>query len=154
MDLGDARSVAVGFATGIVVLVALYAVVGLGDVVGALSRADSIVVGAVFASAVGWLFAWGLALRTVLGVIAVEVTVPRSFLLLAAATFANNVTPFGQAGGEPFSALVVSRSTGTAYENGLAAVASVDTINFVPSISFALVGVGYYATTFTVGDRV
>ncbi|WP_115863490.1 flippase-like domain-containing protein [Halorussus litoreus] len=154
VDLGDARSVAVGFATGIVVLLALYAFVGLDKVVAALSRADPVLIAAACVASVAWLFAWAMALRTVLGVIAVKVSVLRAFMLFAGATFANNVTPFGQAGGEPFSALLVSRTTGTEYENGLAAVASVDTLNFVPSISFALVGVGYYATAFTVGDRV
>jgi uncharacterized protein (TIRG00374 family) len=153
VDFGDARSILVGFVAGVVVLLALYSVVGLEDVLAALSRADPLLVGAVCIVAVAWLFAWGLALRTVLGVIAVEVSVVRSFLLVSGATFANNVTPFGQAGGEPFSALLVSRTTGTEYENGLAAVASVDTLNFVPSISFALLGVGYYATQFTIGDR-
>lgn len=154
LDLGDARSLTVGFGAGVVVLLALYAVVGLDEVVAVLSQADLLVVAAVCVASVGWLFAWGLALRTVLAVIAVEVSVWRSFMLFAGATFANNVTPFGQAGGEPFSALLVSRTTGIEYENGLAAVASVDTLNFVPSISFALVGVSYYATRFTVGDRV
>lgn len=154
VDLGDARSIAVGFGVGAVVLLGLYSLVGLDKVAAALSQADTALVAAVCVVAVCWLFAWGLALRTVLGVIAVPVSVMQSFMLFAGATFANNVTPFGQAGGEPFSALLVSRTTETEYENGLAAVASVDTLNFVPSVSFALVGVGYYATTFTVGDRV
>jgi uncharacterized protein (TIRG00374 family) len=154
VDSGEARSVLAGFGAGIVVLLALYSVVGLEDVLSTLARADPAIFAAVCVAAVGWLVAWALALRTVLSVIAVEVSVWRAFLLLAGATFANNVTPFGQAGGEPFSALLVSRSTGTEYENGLAAVASVDTLNFVPSITFALMGVGYYATRFTVGDEV
>jgi uncharacterized protein (TIRG00374 family) len=154
VDYGDARSITVGFVAGVIVLLALYAVVGLEDVLVALAQADPLLVAAVYAVAVCWLFAWAMALRTVLAVIAVEVSVPQSFMLFAGATFANNVTPFGQAGGEPFSALLVSRTTDIDYENGLAAVASVDTLNFVPSISFALVGVGYYATTFTVGNRV
>ncbi|MFC7082272.1 lysylphosphatidylglycerol synthase transmembrane domain-containing protein [Halorussus caseinilyticus] len=154
VDFGDARSILVGFGAGGVVLLALYSIVGLEDVLSALSQADPLLFAAVCVAAICWLFAWGLALRTVLSVIAVDVSMWQSFLLLAGATFANNVTPFGQAGGEPFSALLVSRTTGTEYENGLAAVASVDTLNFVPSISFALVGVGYYATRFTVGNRV
>ncbi|MFC4550320.1 MULTISPECIES: lysylphosphatidylglycerol synthase transmembrane domain-containing protein [Halorussus] len=154
VDLGEARSVAVGFGAAVVVLLGLYSLVGLDDVAAALTHADLPLVAAVCVVAVGWLLAWSLALRTVLSVIAVTVSVPRAFLLFSGATFANNITPFGQAGGEPFSALLVSRTTGTEYENGLAAVASVDTLNFVPSVSFALVGVGYYTAKFTVGDRV
>ncbi|WP_128476639.1 flippase-like domain-containing protein [Halorussus pelagicus] len=153
VDLGDARSILAGVGAGVIVLLALYAFVGVEAVLSALSGADPAVVALVSVVSVGWLFAWGMALRTVLSVIAVEVSVWRAFLLLSGATFANNITPFGQAGGEPFSALLVSRSTDTEYENGLAAVASVDTLNFVPSITFALLGVGYYATRFTVGDR-
>jgi hypothetical protein len=67
--------------------------------------------------------------------------------------FSNNVTPFGQAGGEPVTALLINRSTDTEYETGLAAIASVDTLNFVPSITIALVGAGYYATEVTLGRR-
>ena len=154
VDLGDARSIAVGFGVGALVLLGLYSLVGLEEVASALAQADATLVVAVCAVAVCWLFAWSLTLRTVLGVIAVPVSVGQSFLLFAGATFANNITPFGQAGGEPFSALLVSRTTHTEYENGLAAVASVDTINFVPSITLALFGIGYYTTAFTVGDKV
>ncbi|WP_135805842.1 lysylphosphatidylglycerol synthase transmembrane domain-containing protein [Halorussus marinus] len=154
VNLGDVRSAGVGFVAGAIVLVAVYSFVGLDEVAAALGRADPAIVAAVVAVALAWLVAWSLALRTVLAVIATEISVPRAFMLFAGATFANNVTPFGQAGGEPFSALLVSRTTGIEYENGLAAVASVDTLNFVPSVSFALVGVGYYATRFTVGGRI
>lgn len=100
-----------------------------------------------------WLFAWSLMLRTVLGTFGVEVPVGTSFFVYAAAVFANNVTPFGQAGGEPIAALLISRISAARYETGLAGIASVDTLNFVPSISLALLGVGYYAADFTLGER-
>jgi uncharacterized protein (TIRG00374 family) len=74
-------------------------------------------------------------------------------LLFCSATFANNITPFGQAGGEPFSALLVARSTDSEYESSLAAIVSVDTINFIPSIAISSVGLAYYLVVVTVGDR-
>ena len=74
-----------------------------------------------------------------------------SFLLFSGATFANNVTPFGQAGGEPITAFLISRVTDAEYERGLAAIASVDTLNFVPSITIALLGAGYFATEVALG---
>ncbi|WP_020222258.1 lysylphosphatidylglycerol synthase transmembrane domain-containing protein, partial [Halarchaeum acidiphilum] len=40
------------------------------------------------------------------------------------------------------------------YETGLAAIASVDTLNFVPSIVLALVGLTYYVARFAAGDSV
>jgi hypothetical protein len=51
------------------------------------------------------------------------------------------------------TALLISRLTDAEYETGLAAIASVDTLNFVPSIALALVGAGYYATELALGDN-
>jgi len=71
--------------------------------------------------------------------------------VFSGATFANNVTPFGQAGGEPITAFLISRVTDAEYERGLAAIASVDTLNFVPSITIAVIGAGYFATEVALG---
>jgi hypothetical protein len=108
----------------------------------------------VFLATLGWLAAWSGALRTVLGVLGVDLSRTRSFLVFCGAMFSNNVTPFGQAGGEPVTALLINRATDAEYETGLAAIASVDTLNFVPSMTIALIGAGYYATEVTLGRRV
>jgi len=73
--------------------------------------------------------------------------------IYAGAVFANNVTPFGQAGGEPVAALLISKTSDARYETSLVGIASVDVLNVVPSISLILVGVGYYATTAALGDH-
>jgi len=86
-------------------------------------------------------------------VLGVEVSPVTAFLVFAGAMFSNNVTPFGQAGGEPVTALLISRMADTEYETGLAAIASVDTLNFVPSITLALFGVTYFATEVTLGTN-
>ena len=151
--MGDRRATVVGFGAALVVLAILVFVVGVADLLAALGRADRRVVALMVPVALGWLLSWGLALRTVLSVLGVSVSVPRAFATFAAATFANNVTPFGQAGGEPVTALFIANSSEAEYETGLAAIASVDALNFVPSIAFALLGFGYSATTFTVGRR-
>jgi uncharacterized protein (TIRG00374 family) len=151
--IGDLRATVAAFAGAGVVLAVVLAVVGVGDVLAAVGRARPVVVLAVVGVALGWLLCWGLALRTVLGVLGTRLSVGRSFLVFSAATFANNVTPFGQAGGEPFSALLVSRVADSEYETGLAAVASVDALHFLPSVGLALVGLGYYGTTVAFGDR-
>ena len=151
---GEVRATVVGFVVAAVVLLALFWLVGFDEMLSALVIADRIALVAVVAIALLWLVAWGMALRAVLLVLDVPSTPRRAFLVYASATFANNVTPFGQAGGEPFSALLISRATDCEYETGLAAIASVDALNFVPSIGFSLVGIAYYATVFTVGQRV
>jgi uncharacterized protein (TIRG00374 family) len=154
MDVaGDRRATLLGFGAALGVLAVLLAVVGVGDLLASLGRADRRVVAVMVVVAVGWLLAWGLALRIVLSVLGVEIGVVRAFATFAAATFANNVTPFGQAGGEPVTALFIANSTDAEYETGLAAIASVDALNFVPSIVFALLGFVAYAASFTLGQR-
>jgi hypothetical protein len=144
---------AVGFAATLVVLGLLLYAVGVEDLLSKLARADLRLVAAVVLAAVAWLVAWSLSLRTVLGVLGVPMSPLKSFLVFAGAMFSNNVTPFGQAGGEPVTALLISRVTDAEYETGLASIASVDTLNFAPSITLALVGAGYYATEIAFGGN-
>jgi uncharacterized protein (TIRG00374 family) len=150
---GDLRATIVGFGGALVVLGALFWFVGIGDVLAVLADARTSVLIGIALVAIVWLSAWGLSLRTVLKTLGATITAPTAVLVYAAATFANNVTPFGQAGGEPISALLISRASRSEYETGLAAIASVDAVNFVPSTMLALVGMGYFAATITLGRR-
>lgn len=152
MDV-DWRTTLVGFAAALVVLGLLVWFVGVDRVLDALSRADPAVLAGVLCIATVWMVSWGLSLRTVLGILGSTVSAPVAVLVFTAATFANNVTPFGQAGGEPVTALFISRAADTEYETGLAAIASVDSLNFVPSILLALVGIGYFSATVAFGRR-
>lgn len=149
----DLRTTGIGFLAALVVLAVVVTLVGIGDTIAALAQADPPTVGLMLLVALGWLVAWGLALRTVLGVIGPALTPSTAVLVFAGATFANNVTPFGQAGGEPVSALLISRVTNSNYETGLAAIASVDALNFVPSVTLGLVGLGYLGATAVLGRR-
>ena len=146
MDRGRLVATALGFLAAFSVVGLLLVVVGVDAFVAEVSRADERLLLLALLATLGWLAAWGVGLRTVLEVLGIDLSVGRSFLLVNAAMFANNVTPFGQAGGEPITALLISQVTGTAYERALAAIASLDTLNFLPSTSFALLGAGYYAT--------
>ncbi|GAA0249613.1 YbhN family protein [Haladaptatus pallidirubidus] len=139
----------IGFLLTVPVFGLLFWFVDIEPVITALQQAERTILVLALATTIGWLFAWSLSLRTVLQVLDVPITIPRSFLLFSGATFSNNVTPFGQAGGEPITAYLISRTSKTKYETGLAAIASVDTLNFVPSFFFAVIGIGYYATVLT-----
>ncbi|WP_313693833.1 lysylphosphatidylglycerol synthase transmembrane domain-containing protein [Halorarum halobium] len=153
MDRDQLRATVLGFGGAIAVLSVLLYFVGVDELVAELSRADSSTVLLVVGVTLAWLLAWAIALKTVLGVLGVSVSLPRSFLVFNGAMFSNNVTPFGQAGGEPVAALLISKMADTEYEKGLAAIASVDTLNFVPSVSLALIGAAYFATETTFGTR-
>ncbi|SIR75680.1 hypothetical protein SAMN05421858_3653 [Haladaptatus litoreus] len=127
----------------------LFLFIDIKPVLTALQQAEKTILGFAVVAVLGWLLAWSLSLRTVLRVLDVSLSIPRSFFLFSGATFSNNVTPFGQAGGEPITAYLISQASKTKYETGLAAIASVDTLNFVPSFVFAVIGIGYYATVLT-----
>ena len=149
METGHWRATALGFLGTLAILGGVLYVVGIKDLARILSRAESGPIALVVLVTVGWLTAWALGLRTVLGVLGVRLSIVRSFLVLNGAMFSNNITPFGQAGGEPVAALLISKVTETKYERGLAAIASVDAINFLPSVTLALIGIAYFATQIT-----
>lgn len=143
----------VGFAVAFAIVAVVLYFVGFQDVATAFALVRPLALVAVGCVALVWLLCWALSLRTVLGTLDIPVSITGAYLLQAAVQFANSVTPFGQAGGEPISALLISRSVGAEYETGLAAIASADAIHFLPSIAFALIGLAYYAVVFTLGPR-
>ena len=148
------RAFLLGALGAIAVFAVLFVVVGAERVLDSLLSADPALVTATFGLALCWLAAWSLMLRTVLAALGVHVPASKAFFVYAGAVFANNVTPFGQAGGEPVAALLISKVSDARYETGLAGIASVDVLNVVPSISLILVGVGYYGATAAVGERI
>lgn len=138
---------------GALVVAGLVAAIGVGDVASAYGRADPVRLLGVAGAAGCWFVAWALSLRAVLGVLGAPVGVGRALLVFGTTTFANNATPFGQAGGEPLGAYFVSKVTDREYQTGFAAIASTDALHFVPSLSLGLVGLGYYAATVALGRR-
>lgn len=152
MDI-DVRGVAIGFTAAVAILAGLVYLVGVDGVIAAMGMLGPRDILLLTLATLGYLLSWGLALRTVLAALDVKTSYVHAIFLFASATFANNITPFGQAGGEPFSALLVARSTDSEYESSLAAIVSVDTINFIPSIALSMVGLAYYVAVVTVGDR-
>lgn len=113
--------------------------VGIGDVLAALGRVPP---DRAFVLAVAGfcpVLVWGLSLRVVFAAIGVVVPVWEAVALFAASVFMNGVTPFGQVGGDPPSALLIARRTDTPFETGLAAIASVNALN---RVAVVLLGVG------------
>jgi hypothetical protein len=142
-----------GFVGAVAVLGVLVSVVGVGRIGETLAAADRSRLLLAVGLGAGWLTLWGLLLYVVLRALHVPVSRPVSVLLYVAATFANTVTPFGPAGGEPITALVISKVTASEYRTSLASIASVDALNVVSSLSLTLVGLVYYASTATLGPE-
>jgi len=93
------------------------------------------------------LAAWTKTWQAVLGAAGVSVPYRKLVVTFFAATFANYVTPMGQAGGEPFIAYVLSRDTDATYEQSLASVVTSDLIRLLPFFTVGGVGLGYLLFT-------
>ena len=144
---GDRATSVLAFLAALVVLGVVLWLVGLGEVTAALTRADRGTVALLLPVVAVWLTAWGLSLYVVLRALGASIRPHQAVFVFTAALFSNNITPFGQAGGEPVSAMFIASASDSEYENGLAAIASVDTLHFIPSLAGATVGLGYAALT-------
>lgn len=141
---GDRWATAVLFGLALLVLGGLVWLAGVNDTLTALARARLPIVAVVIALAVIWLVSWGLSLYVVLDALGAPISALKAVLVFTASVFSNNITPFGQAGGEPVSAILISEAAESEYETGLAAIASVDTLHFVPSVGMALFGIALF----------
>jgi uncharacterized protein (TIRG00374 family) len=144
----------VGFALAAVILYLLARGIGIEAIRGELAGAEVrwLALGCL-STAVG-LVAWAKAWQVVLGVVGIPVRFRKLVVTYYAATFANYVTPLGQAGGEPFIAYVLARDTEASYEDSLASVVTADLLNLLPFFTFAAVGTAVLFVRTTLPDEV
>lgn len=142
-DRATAAKAGVGFLVAGVVLYLFGTVIGWGEILSTLGRADLRWVGVACLSTAVCLTIWSKSWDVILTLL--EVDIPYSSLVPTyfAATFADYVTPFGKAGGGPFIAYVLSTDDRATYEESLAGVVAGDLLNLVPFFTFA--GVGFLA---------
>lgn len=127
----------------------MFWLVDANAVFAAMWRADPVLLAVVVATILLWNVSWGVALWNVLQGQNIDLPVHLAILVTAAGVFVDHVTPFGQAGGEPITAWILTQTAETDYEVSFASVASLDAINIVPSVTFAAVGACYVLTTET-----
>jgi uncharacterized protein (TIRG00374 family) len=132
-----------GFAVAGYGLYLLASEVGWGELQLALSGARLGWLAVACLSTLIGLAAWGKSWQVVLRQAGISVPYPKLVVTYFAATFANYVTPLGQAGGEPFIAYVLCRDTDASYEDSLASVVTADLLNLLPFFTFAAVGLGF-----------
>lgn len=141
-DRTTVAKTAVGFAVALAFLGLLATWLGTRRVTVVLSNIDPLWLGVGCLSTLLCLAAWGKGWQVVLREVGVEASYRRLLVTYFAATFANYVTPLGQAGGEPFIAYVLARDTEASYEDSLASVVTADLLNLLPFFSFSAVGLG------------
>ncbi|MDZ7745190.1 MAG: lysylphosphatidylglycerol synthase transmembrane domain-containing protein [Halobacteriales archaeon] len=140
VDRATGWKILAGFTVAGVVLYFVASQFGLGEVVDTLAGADLRWLAVGCLSTLLCLVLWGKAWHIVLRVAGIEVPFRKLVSTYFAATFANYVTPLGQAGGEPFIAYVLSRDTEASYEESLASVVTADLLNLLPFFSFSAIG--------------
>jgi hypothetical protein len=143
-----------GFVVAIAVIYFIAASIGIDELLRVLSDAKLQWIALGCLSTAICLLAWTRAWQVVLGVVGIPVQFKKLVVTYFAATFANYVTPLGQAGGEPFIAYVLSRDTEASYEDSLASVVTADLLNLLPFFSFA--GIGFAALLYNASlpDRI
>ena len=157
LGLLDRRTLAktvAGFAVAGVILYLLAVGIGIEEIREELADADPLWLAAGCASTAVGLVSWAKAWQVVLGVVGIPVRFRKLVVTYYAATFANYVTPLGQAGGEPFIAYVLARDTDASYEDSLASVVTADLLNLLPFFTFAAVGMGVLLVRTTLPDEV
>lgn len=93
---------------------------------------------------------WGISLWVVFTAVHRRVPVWKAVGLFVASVYMNSITPFGQLGGDPPSALLIAREGGTSFESGLAAVGSVNALNRLAVVTLGLVGIAWYSARIAV----
>ncbi|MDZ7687147.1 MAG: lysylphosphatidylglycerol synthase transmembrane domain-containing protein [Halobacteriales archaeon] len=140
---GKAVKLTVGFAIAILIVYLIGVVVGWEETVERLSTAHLGWVALACASSLLCLAVWSKMWQVVLDAVGVSVTYRKVVVTFFAASFANYVTPMGQAGGEPLIAYVLSRDTEADYEESLASVLITDVLRLLPFFTVAGLGIGY-----------
>jgi uncharacterized protein (TIRG00374 family) len=143
-----------GFAVAVLLVYLLGAVVGWERAIERLrvARVEWVLVAC--GSTLLCLFAWAKTWQIVLERVGVTVAYRRLVVTFFAATFANYVTPMGQAGGEPFIAYILSRDTDATYEQALASVVVADLVRLLPFFTVGIAGLGYLLATAELTARI
>ena len=136
-----------GFAVAVVLVYLLGAVVGWDRALERLRAAQAEWIAVACLSTLLCLAAWAKTWQLVLETIGVAVPLRKLVVTFYAATFANYVTPMGQAGGEPFIAYVLARDTAATYEQSLASVVAADLLRLLPFFTAGGIGFGYLLFT-------
>lgn len=140
---GRTRRTVLSFFVAGGLLALYYTLIGIGSIRNALTgigpqRIASLVI-------IGFvpMLLWGFGFHLVLDRLGYPLRPWRAILLFNASSFLNGITPFGQAGGDPISAVLIGRVAKADYESSLAAIGSVNALNRVASIFLGLLGVSY-----------
>ncbi|MFT4909746.1 MAG: hypothetical protein ACI9TI_000909 [Natronomonas sp.] len=120
----------------------------------ALAGVDTRILAVVVGAAIAVLLLRGAALWVLLEVLGYRTPPGRALSVYAATVAVSTLVPGGQAGGAPINGYLVSESSGTDYEDGIAAVVGIAALSNAAMGIFGLFGVGYLLSTASGQDGV
>jgi len=141
------RQIASGVIIWLLVFGAFVTLAGAGEFVETLSEIAPTETATIFVALATGLVAMGSVLYVITRSLDLGFSFVEAVFLNTTVNLAHNLTPFGQAGGEPIGAAILSRRTSSHYEECLAALSAKDVISFVPAILMFVVG-GIYIALF------
>ena len=121
-------------------LVSLLYLSDTGSLIAALRQADPVLLLAGFTAANTPLLVYALVWREVLDISGIETGYFTSLRVVLGNTFVNNVTPFGNIGGEAAATYYLSKLTGGEKGRIFSAVLVASAVNFIPLLTYLVVG--------------
>lgn len=132
------------FFVGLGLIAVMTSFVGVGRIVSILQNTVPFFVGLGFIAASAHILLFAFNWYIVLDEIGYHIGLWKLIQVFYAGTFANNVTPLGQMGGEPIMAYILSNNSGVSYERSLAGIFSADAINALPFFTYSFIGITYF----------
>lgn len=115
--------------------------------VNALKSADPFFLGLALISANLPLLVYSFTWRKILSITGLQLSYFNTFRLVLANTFINNITPFGNIGGEAAATYILAKISDMSYGKSFTAVFTASIINFSPMLTFLIFGglyTGFY----------
>ncbi len=132
------------FFVGLGLIAVMTSFVGIDRIVAILHDTTPYFVGLGFIAASAHIMLFAFNWYIVLDEIGYRVGIWKLIQVFYAGTFANNVTPLGQMGGEPIMAYILSNNSEISYERSLAGIFSADAINALPFFTYSFIGITYF----------
>ena len=139
----DVRTLIIGATIAMMIYGIFVALIGLREFHATLIAIPLSVLSVMLLTALGGLIAMGGSFYAITRSIGLDLHPIEAIILFTGINLAHNLTPFGQAGGEPLGAWFISQRSERPYEQCLAAVSALDVINFVPALLVFTVGGAY-----------
>jgi uncharacterized protein (TIRG00374 family) len=139
------KQAASGVILWLLVFAAFVALTGIDDFIDTIAQITPTEFLIIFVAVAIGLVAMGTCLYILARSLDLGLSPVESIFLNTSVSLAHNLTPFGQAGGAPIGAAILSKRAKGQYEECLAAISAKDIVSFVPAILVFVFGGMYIA---------